>query len=204
MNNPTIPFPDPGIGAAARFAPTSWLYFQADAGDASAIATESGFNTAFHGSDGPFGIFELGLSPLPSSASGTYRFMLWYNPASDRNGESDNHGFATSFDQAIPGNLTLFFRYGVAEHPVDGLSDFASAGVVLEEPLPGRSKDSLGCGLAYGNGIHHDETLVELDYNLHVNDHISVTPIVQLIDNPAQSPRDDTVVLAGLRAVYVF
>jgi len=205
VNNPTIPFPQPGIGAGARFVPAPWLYLQAGTGDASAVATESGLNTAFHDHNGNFGIFEFGLSPSPSAHPGTYRFMVWYDPASPRDDQSqDNHGFAANFDQVIPGNLTLFFRYGRPEHPVNGLSDFVSAGLQLKEPLPGRSKDTLGCGLAYGNGTSHDETLIELDYNLHLADRISITPVMQVIADPAEDPDDRTVVLAGLRAVCVF
>jgi len=37
-----------------------------------------------------------------------------------------------------------------------------------------------------------------------VTDSFALTPLVQIIAHPAQNPRDDTFVLAGLRAVCVF
>lgn len=202
VNNPTIPFPDAGTGVAARLAPVPWFYLQAAAANASAHATRSDFDTAFRSLSNTFGIFEFGLSPFSGPHAGAYRFLFWYDPASDESG--DNHGFAVSFDQPATDRLTLFLRYGYADAPVDTLTDFVSAGALLQGPLPGRDHDALQAAVAWGNTALRDETLVEVGYFLHVTDSLTLTPLVQISADPPQNPEDDTFVLAGLRAVYVF
>ncbi|MCL5282277.1 MAG: carbohydrate porin, partial [Planctomycetes bacterium] len=182
VNNPTIPFPEPGLGAAARWAPASWLYVQAAAADAAARATHSDLDTAFRSLSNTFGIFEFGLSPFPGKYAGAYRFLFWYNPAAGWLGPGlrrDNRGFAVSFDQSATDRLTLFFRYGYADAPVNGLTDFASLGARLEKPLPGRDHDVLQAALAWGHAAPRDETLVEVGYSLHVTDSLTLTPLVQ-------------------------
>ncbi len=202
VNNPTIPFPQVGLGAAARLVPASWCYLQAGATDASAHATQSDLTTAFRSLHNVFGVFEFGLAPFPGKHGGTYRFLAWYDPSSDESG--DNHGFALSFDQYATDRLSLFFRYGWAKAPVSALTDFVSVGALWQKPLPGRDHDSVQAALAWGHAQPRDETLVEVSYFLHVTDSLALTPLVQVIADPAQNPHDDTFVLAGLRAVYVF
>jgi hypothetical protein len=207
VNDPLIPFPQPGTGVAARLVPIRSFYVQAAAADAAADALRPDFDTAFRSLDDIFSIFEFSLMPSSGKRGGTYRFMFWHNPASGWSGPGkarDNHGFAGSFDQPATGRLTLFFRYGWADAPVDTLTDFVSAGVSLAGPWPGREHDTLRAGMAWGGGTARDETLVEVDYSLHVTDRLALTPLVQIIANPAQNPRDDTFAVAGLRAVYVF
>lgn len=202
VNNPTIPFPAAGLGVAARAAPAPWLYVQAAVADASAHATQSDFDTAFRSLGNTFGIFEFGLSPSTGKHAGAYRFVYWYDPSSEDSG--DNHGFAVSFDQPATDRLTLFFRYGYADAPVNALRDFVSVGALLQKPLPGRDHDFLQGAVAWGNTTGRDETLVEVGYSLHVTGGLTLTPLVQIIADPAQNPRDDLFLLAGLRAVYVF
>jgi carbohydrate-selective porin OprB len=207
VNNPTIPFPEAGLGAAARWAPASWFYVQAAAADAAAHATASDLDTAFRSLSNTFSIFEFGLSPSWGRHAGTYRLLFWYNPASGWQGPGtprDNRGFAVSFDQPATDHLTFFFRYGYADAPVDTLTDFVSLGTRLRQPLPGRDQDVLRAALAWGHATLRDETLVEVDYSLRVTDSLALTPLVQIIADPAQNPHDDAFVLAGLRAVYVF
>jgi carbohydrate-selective porin OprB len=109
-----------------------------------------------------------------------------------------------SFDQPATDRLTFFFRYGYADAPVDALTDFVSAGALRAKPLPGRDHDALQAALAWGNTNLRDDTLLEVGYLVHVTDGLTFTPLVQIIADPARSPEDDTFVLAGLRAVYVF
>ncbi len=202
VNNPTIPFPDPGTGAAARWTPASWLYLQAAVAHAATPATRSDLGTAFRSLSDTFDIFEFGLLPFPGPHAGAYRFLFWYHSASDESGS--NRGFAVSFDQPATDRLTFFFRYGYAGAPVDALTDFVSVGALLQNPLPGRDHDALQAALAWGRATTRDETLVEVGYSLHVTGSLTLTPLVQIIADPAQNPEDDMFVLAGLRAVYVF
>ncbi len=63
VNNPTIPFPDRGLGAAIFFTPVPSWYISAGVADAQADGRETGFNTAFHGDDSVFAILETGITP---------------------------------------------------------------------------------------------------------------------------------------------
>jgi carbohydrate-selective porin OprB len=204
VNNPTIPFPEPGMGAAARLVPASWCYLQAGIANAAATADRPDFETAFHSLGNAFGIFEFGALPSSGPHAGAYRLLLWCSPSSDPGVSGDNYGFAASFDQPATDRLTFFFRYGYANAPVNALRDFLSAGAVLQKPLPGRDRDFLQGAVAWGNAARRDETLVEVGYSLHLTDSLALTPLVQVIADPAQNPHDDVFVLAGLRAVYVF
>jgi carbohydrate-selective porin OprB len=207
INNPTISFPEAGTGIAARLAPVSWFHVLAGAGDAAAGATEPDFATAFRPRDNAFGMLQFGLSPFSGQHAGTYRFLLWHNPPAGWSGGGeprDNHGFGASFDQTVSDHLTLFLRCGWADAPVGGLTNFVSAGARLKTPFPGRDQDALFGGMAWGRTEVRDETLVELDCHLHVTGGLSLTPLVQVIVDPAQNRHDDAFVLAGLRAVYVF
>jgi carbohydrate-selective porin OprB len=203
VNNPAIPFPQAGIGAAARLSLASWAYMQAGAADSSAIATESGLNTAFDSSDHLFSIVELGVSPFPMDHPGEYRFIFWHDSSSGDEEPHANHGFAISFDQSATDDVTLFLRYGSADSPVGGLSSFWSFGARRNRPLAGRNRDFLQCGLALGDTSGRTEKLAELDYHLRVNDDVAVTPLVQIVWDPAQRTNEDTTVIAGLRLVYV-
>lgn len=202
VNNPTIPFPAIGMGGAARVLPAPWLYLQGAIANAAARTTNYGFDTASYSFGSTFGMFEFGLAPFAGPHGGTYRFLTWYNPSSDES--RVNHGFAVSFDQYASDRLSFFFRYGWAKAPVNALTDFVSVGALLEKPLPGRDHDSVQGALAWGHATPRNETLVEVSYFLHVTDSLALTPLVQIIADPAQNPQDDTFVLAGLRAVYVF
>ncbi|MGB2823723.1 MAG: carbohydrate porin, partial [Phycisphaerae bacterium] len=63
VNNPTIPFPDNGLGVMVHAEPVEGFYVTAGAADAQADARETGFRTAFHEEDHFFAAFEIGLAP---------------------------------------------------------------------------------------------------------------------------------------------
>ena len=202
VNDPTIPFPDAGMGAVVRLAAVPWLHLQVGVADASAHATHSDLDTAFRSFSNAFGIAGFALSPFSGPRAGVYRFLFWYDPSSE--GSGDNHGFAVSFDQPATDRLSFFLRYGYADSPVNALTDFVSFGTLLQKPLPGRDHDSLLGAVAWGNATVRDETLVEVDYSVYVTESLTFTPLVQIISDPVQNSQDDTFVLAGIRAVYVF
>ena len=64
--SPTIPlttWPDPGLGISVFVEPVDWLYFGAGVYDADSSGTRGGFDTAFHGRNDTFAIWELGVRP---------------------------------------------------------------------------------------------------------------------------------------------
>ncbi len=168
VNNPTIPFPDPGLGVVAHVEPVEWWYVSAAVADADADVRETGFNTTFHGKANTFSIYETGFLPrLPSSKGdlqGAYRFGMWYDPqAKDRLDGSgvkrDGVGFYTSCDQMLwkengqeddAQGLGAFGRYGIADADVSEIKSFWSTGLQYRGLIPSRDKDVTSFGVGQG------------------------------------------------------
>jgi len=108
-----------------------------------------------------------------------------------------------------PQGLGLFFRYGHARADVNEIENYYSWGVSYRGLLPGRDDDVFGAGFAYAD-LSDDvkklergrqrEAAIELYYNIHVTDCISVTPDLQIIVDPGGDDTKDAVV-AGVRLV---
>jgi len=173
VNNPTIPFPDNGLGVMIHYSPVDWFYCSIGAADAQGDARETGFRTAFHNEDYFFYAFEAGLTPRFAGPNGdlpgAYRFGLWYDPQpkeryiNDLGGrlrprsQRDDIGFYLSFDQAVyresPGSdqgLGLFLRYGFANEHVNEIAHFWSLGGQYQGLIPDRDDDVLGLAVAQG------------------------------------------------------
>lgn len=173
VNNPTIPFPDMGLGAMTYFTPVEWFYMTAGVADAQADYRKTGFSTAFHDEDYFVSMYEFGFTPaIPTRKGpldGAYRFGLWYDPQpkemyfNDLNGElparykRDDVGFYTSFNQMVyrennqdDQGLGLFFRYGYAHSDANFLEHFWSIGGQYQGLVPTRDDDVLGLGVAQG------------------------------------------------------
>jgi len=169
VNNPTIPFPKDGLGMFVHLEPLEWWYLSAAVADAQADKRETGFNTAFHGPDHFFSIFEMGFAPhVPSPngpLAGMYRVGFWYDPQDkDKHGggtKRDDTGLYLSLDQMLwrepagdggkaDQGLGAFVRYGLADDAVSDISSFWSAGVRYKGLLPTRDEDVLAAGFALG------------------------------------------------------
>ncbi len=174
VNNPTIPFPDYGLGIAIFYNPVDWFYCSAGIADAQADYRETGFNTAFHDESYFFYIFEFGFVPKfdilsSKNCKGAYRFGIWYDPQpkekyfNDLGGRlaakyrTDDVGFYISFDQMIyrennedEQGLAVFCRYGFAPGDVNEIEHFWSIGGQYKGLIKGRDEDVLGLGIAQG------------------------------------------------------
>jgi len=84
VDNPTIPFPDYGLGVVLSCNPAESWYIMAGAADAQADGRETGFRTTFGGEDYFLYILETGITPELDSAGGAlqggYRVGLWIDP----------------------------------------------------------------------------------------------------------------------------
>lgn len=230
VNNPSIPFPEQGIGALAVVQPLEWWYVAAGIGDAQADARETGFNTAFRGRDYSLSLVETGaLVDLPSARGplhGAYRVGLWYDPQpkarfDGRGDQRDDAGLYGSFDQVLVKEnedpkdvqgLGAFARFGFADRRVNPVRFFWSAGAQYAGPISGRDADVLGIGLARsrladdpGAGFTAaHETVVEAYYRIAVMRWLHVSPHVQFIANPGglREVRDATVVGVRVQAAF--
>jgi len=225
INNPTIPFPEYGLGAAVHYAPTDFWYVSAAVADAQADVRETGFRTTFYNEDYFLYIFETGVTPQLESVNGplqgAYRAGLWNDPQPKAHSDAtenyrDDVGFYLSCDQMLAKEnaepedsqgLGTFFRYGYANSKRNDITNFWSAGFQYQGLLEGRDDDVLGVGFAHG--VFSDmasstypedyENVLELYYNAQISPWLNVSPSIQYIVNPGGTKGTSDAVVLGLR-----
>lgn len=228
VNNPTIPFPEEGLGAVLHWNPIDWWYASYGIADAQADRNTTGFETTFHDEDNFISLLETGITPQFDSANGklqgAYRIGVWYDPqGKDRwSGEGvkrDDTGFYASFDQTLlkekrdvndTQGLGAFARYGYADKSVNEVTQFVSGGVQYQGLFEGRDDDVIALGIGYGK-ISDDsdssvaaETVYEAYYKVQITKWFHLTPDVQYIQNPAGDGNPSDAVVIGLRAQMAF
>lgn len=224
VNNPTIPFPDYGLGAIVYAEPVEGLYLAAGAADAQADGRETGFRTAFHEEDYFLAMFETGVvTNLLAGLPGTYRVGLWYDPQPKQRfsggTKRDDLGLYLSCDQLVfkeradaddAQGLGLFARFGFADDDVSEINTFWSAGAQYQGLIPGRDGDVLAVGVAQGL-LSRDagfsaprETVIEVYYSAAITGWLTVSGHVQYVGNPGGSDELDDAVVVGIRAQLSF
>ncbi|MDH4238793.1 MAG: carbohydrate porin [Phycisphaerae bacterium] len=233
INNPTIPFPDYGLGVAVHYSPGRFWYVSAAVVDAQADVRETGFNTTFGDEDYFFYIFETGVTPKLDSEKGplqgVYRIGLWYDPQPKANtdyadtGKSyrDDVGLYLSCGQMLAKEnadpddsqgLGGFFRYGCANSKKNDIANFWSFGFQYQGLIEERNDDVLGAGFA--RGIFSDkasttytddnESVVELYYNAQVTPWLNISPNIQYVADPGGNDTGSDAVVLGVRAQMSF
>jgi porin len=225
---PTVPiptFPDPALGAAVFLEPADWMALGAGVYDGAPDGGSSGFDTAFDGEGGGFGIVELTLrTSLVDDTwnSGAYRIGVWYHsddveeitgaPVPDT--FSGSHGIYLAFDQLLfeeradpedPQGLAAFAQFGWAPDDRSELARYVGGGLIYTGAIPDRDEDVLGVGVAHArfsdrvkelDGRTH-ETAVEVFYRAQLTPWLSLQPDLQFIANPGGQEEDALTV--GLR-----
>lgn len=234
VNNPTIPFPDFGLGAVLYWNPVEWWYLGAGVIDAQADGRETGFRTTFHDEDFFFYAFETGIAPRLDSTNGsmqgTYRVGMWID-AQDKakfsNGKNyrDDIGFYLSCDQLVykensnpedTQGFGVFCRFGWADDDLNEIGRFWSIGLQYQGLVNGRDDDVLGLGFAQGvfsdqsgandgSGYSDDhENVLELYYNTQVTPWLNVSPSLQYVSNPGGDKAVSDAVVFGVRLQMTF
>jgi porin len=229
VNNPTIPFPENGLGAEVLLSLADFGYVCAALADARADVRRTGFNTAFHGECDFIYIAETGINTRLRSTKGpllgSYRFGLWYDPRKKQEfstGEilRDDAGFYLSCDQVVlrenndpqdTQGLGLFARYGWADSRVNPVTNFLSAGVQYQGLLRGRDRDVLGFGFAQGffsnqatDFTDDYESIWELYYSAQIAPWMAVSPDIQYVANPGGDDIISDAWVLGVRLYVVF
>jgi porin len=228
VNNPTIPFPDFGLGFAVHFKPVDFFYLSAGVADARSNGRSTGFSTTFDDPDffyivesGVNGRHDLGMGPL----KGLYRAGLWYDPQdkdefSGSSSCSDDVGFYFGFDQMLykensesedEQGLGMFGRYGWASGRVYEVTNFWSVGFQYQGLLAGRDDDVAAFG--FGQGIFSDsadsftedsESVFEFYYSIRFTEWMTVSPSVQYIVNPGGDKSISDATIIGVRGQFSF
>jgi porin len=233
INNPTIPFPENGLGAALHYGPDALWYASAGAADADADLRETGFDTTFDGDGHFFYIAETGITPLLGSTNGAmpgaYRVGLWYDPQPKANtdlaegGKSyrNDAGFYLTFDQMIlkentdakdSQGLGTFFRYGNADGKRNDMINFWSTGFQYQGLLEGRDEDVLGAGFAHGTFsdgasttfTNDYESAVEIYYSAQITKWLVISPDFQYVTNPGGNRDISDATVIGTRIQMTF
>ncbi len=220
-NSPTIEFADNAAGVRFALEPTNFMDIELVAMDA-----DSDWEDVF---DEMFIAGQLNLKPNFFNRGGNYRLIGWFNDREHTKWLEQakvtkaNFGLGISFDQELSDNVGVFLRYGWQNPEVyaNG-SDFSleqswSAGIQLVGSLWGRDDDVFA--IAFGQVMPSDdykkansfeaksEEHLEVYYNFKINDHLTVSPNVQVIWDPYGGDAtngDKIVVVGGLRTQVDF
>ena len=172
-----------------------------------------------------FLIAQAYIKPKFGDLQGNYRLYVWTNrgdhtAAGDASKTEENGtGFGISADQQVLDFLTVFARLGFRD---DDLTEYEfntawSGGAALSGTLWSRDNDVMG--LAYGRAMlayHQEDTLktagtkpgdeghFEAYYNLVLNEHVTISPDLQVVTNAQGDDDFKTVVISSVRGQFTF
>ncbi len=221
-NSPVIEFPDDNsAGVRAKLEPVDFLDIELTAVDAN-DGWEDIFNNIFFAG-------QVNFKPNTFNRPGNYRIYGWLNDkghtkwSDSSKTKKKGYGFGLSFDQELTDVLGVFARYGWQNPKVypEG-ADFSleqtySFGVEFKGSLWERENDKIG--LAFGQIFPSDdykkansakadsEKHIEAYYSFYVNEHLVVSPDLQIIWDPYggdASGGDNTIIIGGLRSQVDF
>ncbi|NJR32455.1 MAG: carbohydrate porin, partial [Chamaesiphon sp. CSU_1_12] len=157
---------------------------------------------------GLFGDPYLGIVELEYAPTKSIAMRLQYSGGELLGSKFQVVGVNT--EVALSPHVGLFARYGAGFYPNTTLGDirpqYWSAGIAFQDLFT--KSDLVGIGIAQpfllkevGNA---SQTNFEAFYNIPVNKSLRVTPIVQVITNPANQSSNNSIVTGTIRAVFSF
>lgn len=179
--------------------------------------------------DSMFVAGQLNVKPKLLAKDGNYRIFSWINTANHTRWDDatrdkeKSYGYGASFDQELTDNVGVFARYGWQNPKVYlngesfSLSQSWSLGPQIKGALWGRPDDVVGIGWGQvlpskqykkaNDLLAKAETHLECYYNFKVNEHLSLSPDLQVIWQPYGKDAvngDDTVLVGGMRGQMDF
>ncbi len=205
LNNPTIPLPSQGLGAAAATMLTQNIYFVTGIADTNGDPTDpwESVNTFFDENE-LFTHVEFGwISSTQNRFNDNVHVTAWYADKRKKEDVPNGWGIAVSLNRLLAERWEPFLRAGYAD---DG-------GALLEKDISfglgyythGRS-GLVALGLSWGEPSEEnfgqdleDQYTAELFYRMPILQNFTVTPDIQLIVDPALNPEEDVIAVFGLR-----
>lgn len=223
-NSPTIEFADNAAGVRLGLEPVELIDAELLLMDA-----DSDWEDMF---DDIFFAGQINFKPKLFGRGGNYRILGWLNDrehtkwADATKTKEEGFGFGLSFDQELTDNLGAFVRYGWQEpdQRLNGLDDdFSlehawSIGLQLSGSIWGRDDDVLAFAVGQaipsddykkaGSNLNaKDEGHFEAYYSFKVNEHLTLSPDIQVIWNPYGDDATngkDTITVVGMRGQIDF
>lgn len=204
--DPTIPTPSQGMGVAANVMITDNLYVLAGLADVNGDPANPGdsFDTFFNDRE-YFKHIEVGwISSFDHRYKDNIHLTAWKADERKTALVEDGWGMAFSFNKLIDERWLPFARFGYSDGGGALLERSLSVGVGYFASI---RSDTLGVGLNWGRPAEEtfgpdldDQYTMEAYYRRQVNQHMTITPNVQLLINSALNPQNDQIWILGLRA----
>lgn len=204
--NPTIPTPNQGLGASFRAKMGSNYYLMLGFADTNGDPSDfSGSIDIFFDDKEYFKHIELGwYSDWDDRFSNNIHVTLWQADERKAQNVAKGWGGVLSYSDKINDNWLPFLKLGYADGGGSMLEKSVSGGVGY---YANEKNDVLGIGLSYGkpsektfNAKLDSQFTAEVFYRFQLTPHVTVTPDIQFINNPALNLTEDNVVVFGLRA----
>jgi carbohydrate-selective porin OprB len=205
VNSAAIAFPENGPGAMFGWIPEKWVQFSAGWAKSDAQWDDLDRNA--------FGIAEVDFRPMLLGLPGNYRFLVWTGKSEEEFEFDDaggrGWGAGVSFDQMFNRSVVGFFRFAYADQDVFPVEASWSAGAQIFGYAWGRGEDFLGLAgaqtlISDEVELNDPETLLEAYYSIAVNQHLFLSPDLQVIANPGGNDESDTVAVLGAWAQLDF
>ncbi len=199
-NDISIPFPlYGGFGAIGRWNATDDLYVMFGAGDASSDERIPWGSVA----DGAWWeLLEVGIELEPDLlGTGNYRLTGWHSDA----GPGSGFGIGLNLDQNLgTKSLIGFFRAGFGDPSQTNVDTTISGGVSFPRPF-GRDDDEAGVGFSWAKpaGGDRNEKFAETYYRWAITSRLSISPALQIVVDPSDSPEDDVSVIGEIRLLWM-
>jgi porin len=204
--NPSIAWPQFGLGISTEIRPREDIYILAGLHDANGNPARSGFDTFFDERE-YFTIAEIGWDPgylengKKNPRAPDYHATIWHTDA--RTALERPEGWGAGFTAIQPfGNLVAFGRYGYSSGGAALLKQLVMGGVAYNGAF-GWAQDTVGFALGVGkpsaSGLDTQFTS-ELYSRMQITKRLSLTPSIQLIANPSSNPERNLLAILGLRA----
>jgi len=221
-HSPVIEFPSSTAGVHLGIAPADSMDIDLVVSDADDDWEDVGDEIFFAG--------QVNIKPNLFDRTGNYRLIGWLNDRDHTKWDDsasvkeNGYGFGISFDQELTDELGAFLRYGWQDPDVYingdsfSLEHAWSTGIQLKGNMWNREGDALGIAVGQispsdkykdaGTNLNaKDEGHLEIYYNYVMNEHLTLTPDLQIIWNPYgkdASNGDETIVVGGVRGQVDF
>lgn len=209
--DPTIPVPNQGIGTALRFLMKDHWYLLGGLTDTNGDPSDPGESFRSFFDDREYFVhLEAGwISSYEDRFTDNIHLMIWQADERKAAGIPEGWGAAFSYSQRFNKRWLPFARIAYSDGGGGGfLERSVSTGLGY---YPGERDEVLGFGinwgrpseLTFGPGLG-DQYTAELYYRFQLFQHVTVTPDIQYLKNPALNTAQSSIWVAGIRARLFF